>query len=142
MNHKINRILQGIFWILVYLFLTLLPVLVMFLPPRPPGREFIREFSVALGFVGLAMMALQFALTARFKTIKSPLWCGCGLPLSPANFNTGIYSYCYPPDFALCPADSSNQHFEYFFTRNTVAGSFCSYFADCAFSLDRDGFMA
>jgi 3-phenylpropionate/trans-cinnamate dioxygenase ferredoxin reductase subunit len=72
MNHRLNRILQGIFWILVYLFLTLLPVLVMFLPPRPPGREFIREFSVALGFVGLAMMALQFALTARFKTIKSP----------------------------------------------------------------------
>ncbi|MCX7976546.1 MAG: ferric reductase-like transmembrane domain-containing protein [Bellilinea sp.] len=72
MNHRLNRILQGIFWILVYLFLTLLPVLVMFLPPRPPGREFIREFSVALGFVGLAMMALQFALTARFKTIKAP----------------------------------------------------------------------
>ena len=71
-NHRLNRIFQGIFWVLVYLFLTLLPVLVMFLPPRPPGREFIREFSVALGFVGLAMMALQFALTARFKTIKAP----------------------------------------------------------------------
>lgn len=71
-NHRLSRILQGIFWVLVYLFLTLLPVLVMFLPPRPPGREFIREFSVALGFVGLAMMALQFALTARFKTIKAP----------------------------------------------------------------------
>jgi predicted ferric reductase len=94
MNHRLNRILQGIFWILVYLFLTLLPVLVMFLPPRPPGREFIREFSVALGFVGLAMMALQFALTARFKTIKSPY------------------------------------------------GADVVYFADCAFSLDRDGFMA
>jgi predicted ferric reductase len=71
-NHRLSRIIQGIFWVLVYLFLTLLPVLVMFLPPRPPGREFIREFSVALGFVGLAMMALQFALTARFKTIKAP----------------------------------------------------------------------
>lgn len=71
-NHRLRRILQGIFWVLVYIFLTILPVLVMFLPPRPPGREFIREFSVALGFVGLAMMALQFALTARFKTIKAP----------------------------------------------------------------------
>ena len=71
-NHRLNRIFQGIFWVLVYLFLTLLPVLVMFLPPRPPGREFIREFSVALGFVGMEMMALQFALTARFKTIKAP----------------------------------------------------------------------
>lgn len=71
-NHRLSRIIQGIFWVLVYLFLMLLPVLVMSLPPRPPGREFIREFSVALGFVGLAMMALQFGLTARFKTIKAP----------------------------------------------------------------------
>lgn len=69
---RVKQIGQGIFWILIYLILTLLPVLVMFLPPRPPGREFVREFSVALGFVGLAMMALQFALTARFRAIKAP----------------------------------------------------------------------
>lgn len=33
------------------------------------GREFLLEFSVALGFLGLAMMWLQFALTARFRWI-------------------------------------------------------------------------
>ncbi len=33
------------------------------------GREFLLEFSVALGFIGLAMMWLQFALTARFRWI-------------------------------------------------------------------------
>ncbi len=69
---RTKQIIQGIFWILVYLLLTLLPVVVMFLPPRPPGREFVREFSVALGFVGMAMMAIQFALTARFRAIKAP----------------------------------------------------------------------
>jgi predicted ferric reductase len=38
----------------------------------PAGREFWREISVALGFAGLAMMSLQFVLTARFKAIKAP----------------------------------------------------------------------
>jgi predicted ferric reductase len=54
------------------LFLTLSPLLILFLAPRPAGREFWREFSVAIGFAGLAMMALQFVLTSRFKWLKSP----------------------------------------------------------------------
>jgi predicted ferric reductase len=69
---KTRRVLQGAFWIGLYLALTLAPLVLMFSEPRPEGREFWRELSVALGFCGLAMMALQFALTARFKTIKSP----------------------------------------------------------------------
>lgn len=67
-----KKTLQGVFWILVYLLLTLAPLAIILAGPRPEGRELWREFSVALGFVGLAMMALQFVLTARFKTIKSP----------------------------------------------------------------------
>lgn len=69
---RTKRILQGILWIVIYLALTLAPLLFMYVGPRPEGREFWRELSVALGFVGLAMMALQFALTARFKTLKAP----------------------------------------------------------------------
>jgi predicted ferric reductase len=65
-------VFQGIFWIVVYLLLTLSPLLILLISPRPQGREFWREFSVALGFTGLAMMALQFALTARFKWLKAP----------------------------------------------------------------------
>lgn len=65
-------VIQGIGWILLYLFLTLIPLFVMLLEPRPAGREFWRELSVALGFAGLAMMTLQFALTARFKILKAP----------------------------------------------------------------------
>jgi len=69
---KTRRILQGIFWVVVYLALTLAPLLILLVGQRPPGRAFYRDFSVALGFAGLAMMALQFALTARFRFLKAP----------------------------------------------------------------------
>jgi predicted ferric reductase len=46
--------------------------LILLIGPVPAGREFWRELSVALGFAGLAIMGLQFFLTARFKTIKAP----------------------------------------------------------------------
>jgi predicted ferric reductase len=69
---RIKLWLQGAFWIAVYLLLTSAPLLILLIGPTPPGREFWRELSVALGFGGLAMMALQFVLTARFKVIKAP----------------------------------------------------------------------
>lgn len=68
----IKRILQGIFWISVYLLITLAPLLIILAGPRPAGREFWRDLSVGLGFTGLAMLGLQFVLTARFKVIKAP----------------------------------------------------------------------
>jgi len=58
-------------WIVAYLLLTLLPLFVLLLHPVPSGRGFWTEFSVALGFIGLAMMALQFVLTARVNRIES-----------------------------------------------------------------------
>jgi 3-phenylpropionate/trans-cinnamate dioxygenase ferredoxin reductase subunit len=58
-------------WIVAYLLITLLPLLVLLLHPAPSGRSFWIEFSVALGFIGLAMMALQFVLTARVNRIES-----------------------------------------------------------------------
>jgi predicted ferric reductase len=65
-------VVQGIFWILVYLLLASAPLLILLLGEMPEGREFWRELSVALGFAGLALMSLQFVLTARFKFIKAP----------------------------------------------------------------------
>ena len=72
MNAMVKLYLQGIFWILVYLIVTLAPLFVLLLGPVPAGRGFWREFSVALGFAGLAMMGWQFALTARFRRVKAP----------------------------------------------------------------------
>lgn len=63
----------AIFWISIYLGLTLVPLLVLLLypPMSSEARGFWVEFSVALGFVGLAMMALQFALTARINRVEA-----------------------------------------------------------------------
>ena len=60
------------FWIAVYLAIALLPLFVLLLyPPASAGRGFWTEFSVALGFVGLAMLALQFAVTARINRVEA-----------------------------------------------------------------------
>lgn len=72
MSQTTKRTLQGILWIALYLALTLAPLFLLLVGPRPPGRSFWREFSVALGFAGLAMMCLQFVLTARFRWLKAP----------------------------------------------------------------------
>lgn len=69
---KLKTVLQGILWVAIYMLLTLAPLLILLAGPLPAGREFWREFSVALGFAGLAMMALQFVLTARFRWLKAP----------------------------------------------------------------------
>ncbi len=60
------------FWITVYLAIALLPLFVLLLyPPASAGRGGWTEFSVSLGFVGLAMLALQFAITARLHQIEA-----------------------------------------------------------------------
>ncbi|MCD8485763.1 MAG: ferric reductase-like transmembrane domain-containing protein [Desertifilum sp.] len=59
------------FWIAIYLFITSLPLVILLLHPVPQGRSFWIELSVALGFIGLAMMMLQFALTARINRIEA-----------------------------------------------------------------------
>lgn len=69
---RIRILLEAIFWLGVYIFLATAPLLILQIGETPEKREPWREFSVALGFAGLAMMTLQFVLTARFKTIKSP----------------------------------------------------------------------
>lgn len=58
-------------WIVVYLLLALFPLFVLLLHPVPSGAGFWTDFSVALGFIGLAMMALQFVVTARVNRIEA-----------------------------------------------------------------------
>lgn len=60
----------AVLWIIAYLAITLFPLMVLLLYP-PPDSGFWIDFSVALGFIGLAMMALQFVLTARVNRIES-----------------------------------------------------------------------
>lgn len=54
----------------VYLLIILLPLIVMMVFPMPKGRDFLRDFSVGLGFVGLAMAGMQFIPTARLRFLS------------------------------------------------------------------------
>ena len=57
----------ALFWISVYLLLVLAPLIVLNIGEVPEGTGFWWDFSMALGFAGMAMMGVQFLLTARFK---------------------------------------------------------------------------
>jgi predicted ferric reductase len=59
-------------WIGVYLVLVLTPLVILILGQMPPGRSFWWDFSMALGFAAVAMLGVQFALTARFKRASAP----------------------------------------------------------------------
>lgn len=62
----------GLFWLGVYLALVLAPLFVLLVGPTPPGLGFWWDVSMALGFAGLAMMGIQFVLTARFRRATAP----------------------------------------------------------------------
>jgi len=63
---------RGAIWIIVYLLFILAPLFVLLAGSWPPARGFWTEFSVAIGFSGLAIMGLQFGLTARFRHVTEP----------------------------------------------------------------------
>ena len=67
-----NRTLLGVFWLFLYLFVVLAPIVLMLVPPVPTGRSFWVELSVALGFVGLTQIGIQFVLIARFQPLTYP----------------------------------------------------------------------
>jgi predicted ferric reductase len=69
---RLRRIAGGAFWLSLYVALSLTPLLVAFAYRDHPARESWTEFSVALGFVALAMIGLQFAVTARFGKVAAP----------------------------------------------------------------------
>ncbi|MBI1321252.1 MAG: oxidoreductase [Candidatus Hydrogenedens sp.] len=64
-----NRI---IFWIAVYLALVLAPLGLLLAGPVPAGRGFALDAALALGYLALAVMGVQFLLTARFRRATAP----------------------------------------------------------------------
>lgn len=66
------RGLRAAAWVAVYLLLAVFPLLVLLAGPVPKGGGRWWDFSMALGFSGLAMLGLQFALTARFRRATAP----------------------------------------------------------------------
>jgi predicted ferric reductase len=63
---------RGIFWIFAYLGVVVAPLVFAAIGAREPDHGFWTNFSVALAFVGLAMMGLEFALVARYQSVAEP----------------------------------------------------------------------
>lgn len=63
---------RGTIWIIAYLLFILAPLFALLAGSHPTPRDFWTEFAVAIGYSGLAMMGLQFGLTARFRYVTEP----------------------------------------------------------------------
>ena len=64
-------LLTAALWVAIYLLLVLAPVLVMLLG-QTAGAGFWWDFAMAIGFSAMAIMGVQFALTARFRRATAP----------------------------------------------------------------------
>jgi predicted ferric reductase len=64
--------LHGAVWLVTYLNFILAPLFALLTGSFPPPRDFWGEFGGAIGYSGLAMMGLQFGLTARFRYVTEP----------------------------------------------------------------------
>jgi predicted ferric reductase len=54
-------------YLAVYVLMVFLPLVLLMIFPRPEGRELLREISVALGFLAMALLGLQTIPTSRLK---------------------------------------------------------------------------
>ena len=62
----------GALLISLYSFLVLVPILILLLGPKFSSRPGLLDLSVSVAFVGLAIMAMQFILSARIKKTHEP----------------------------------------------------------------------
>jgi len=60
-------------WLALYLLIVTAPLLLLLLGARStPGRGFVWDFSMALGYAALTMFGMLFVLTARFRRATIP----------------------------------------------------------------------
>ena len=64
--------LRGVFWVCVYGFVVIAPLLVARIFETRAGQGFVTDLSVALGFVAMSIMVLQFGLVARLQRLSAP----------------------------------------------------------------------
>jgi predicted ferric reductase len=67
-----RRGLTAAAWVGAYLVLIAFPLLALLAGPTPTGLAFWWDLAMAFGFAGLAVMGLQFGLTARFRRASAP----------------------------------------------------------------------
>jgi predicted ferric reductase len=63
---------RAVFCVIAYLGVVVAPLVFAAIGAGQPDHGFWTNFSVALGFVGLAMMGLEFVLVARFRLVAAP----------------------------------------------------------------------
>lgn len=63
---------RALVWFGAYVAVIVVPLIFAAIGVAEESRGFWREFAVALGFVGLSMMGLQFVLVARLRTVAAP----------------------------------------------------------------------
>ena len=68
----VGKVLAGLGLITAYVAICLAPLAIVSLGSHAPRRPFLVELSVALGYVGLAMMVLQFTLVSRIRWLAQP----------------------------------------------------------------------
>jgi predicted ferric reductase len=69
---RLRYAIHGATWVAGYLLFILAPLFLLLTGSFSPARDFWTELAVALGYSGLAMMGLQFGLTARFRYVTEP----------------------------------------------------------------------
>jgi predicted ferric reductase len=67
-----SRVMAGMALIAAYVAVCLAPLAIVSINSSTPHRPFLVELSVALGYVGLSMMVLQFTLVSRIKWLAAP----------------------------------------------------------------------
>lgn len=67
-----KTMVSGAIWLTIYLGIVLAPLAALLLVPTPEGGGFLWDVSMGLGFAGITMMAVQFVLTARFRSATAP----------------------------------------------------------------------
>src|SRR5262247_3818910 len=63
---------RAVVCVLAYLGVVVSPLVFAAIGASHPDHGFWTNFSVALGFTGLAMMGLEFVLVARFRPVAAP----------------------------------------------------------------------
>ena len=67
-----RAVVRGIAWLGILIGICVAPLAFALMSTNRPGLGFWTDFSVALGFVGLTLMGIDFALVARVKTVAEP----------------------------------------------------------------------
>ena len=70
MNDKYVFLKSIVLWSCLFVIVVTAPLFLTYIDHTQPNRGFWIEFGSGLGFVGLAIMLLQFLITARFRNIK------------------------------------------------------------------------